>query len=187
LVIIALSALLGVGVIGTVQEVSGIQWPLTEQSSPHAINKTYGDWNGDRFYVDSLGCHIAYHTGVDIPADSGTAVRAVFNGYVTDARTFTDTLAHLSYITIARTLGGNPSWHYGHVIPCSTMTESTFVSLGDTLGFVAAFRPNLSNCHLHFYFEEVVGNLTESVCNPLDSLVPAPSQDADFAERLPGI
>ncbi|MBN1425614.1 hypothetical protein JXA88_13750, partial [Candidatus Fermentibacteria bacterium] len=179
--------------LGTAHQVFGIPWPVAPQNSAHAINKTYGDWNGYVFAIDTIPAtpthpeqylaNIRYHTGVDIPKDSGTAVLAVFGGYVTAAQTFTGNQVHLSYITIARTMAGNPSWHYGHVIPRPDLGRDSTVSSGDVLGWVAPFRPNLENCHLHFYLEEEVGNLTRSVCNPLDSLVPAPSQNVEFAPR----
>jgi len=95
LMIVAAFGIVAIGFVGTIQEVRGLPWPVAHQDSTHAINKTYGDWNGYAFHIDTLGCHITYHTGVDIPADSGTAVLAVFEGYVTGTRTFTDTLCYL--------------------------------------------------------------------------------------------
>ena len=176
--------------LGTAQLVLAIPWPIEPRNQAHSIFKTYGDWNGYGSYIDSTSvpgsyfANIAYHTAVDIPADSGTAVVAVFDGYVTDVRIMPDSLRYLSYITIARTLGGNPSWHCGHMIPDTLRFQvNSPVSLGDTLGHVTVYSPNPNKNHLHFYLEEEVGLLTRSVCNPLDSLVPAPDQDAMILNR----
>ncbi|MCU0612587.1 MAG: peptidoglycan DD-metalloendopeptidase family protein, partial [Candidatus Eisenbacteria bacterium] len=182
-----------IGLLSTARQVMGIPWPIGNQVTAWPINKTYGDWNGYVFAIDTIPAtpthpeqylaSIRYHTGVDIPADSGTAVRAVFAGYVTGVK---PAIGDTGYVTIARTLAGNPSWHYGHVMPCSTLAESTYVSFGDTLGWVAKFG-NGTNNHVHFYLEEEVGGLTRSVCNPLDSLAPTPSQDVQFFTRYPNL
>lgn len=185
--------------LGTARQVLDIPWPVAPQNTAHAINKTYGDWNGYRFSVDTIplppnppaqpetmyATNICYHTGVDIPANSGTAVLAVFDGYVRHVKRYTHPdSAYLGYVCVARTLNGNPWWDYGHVIRHDSMQAGRPISTADTLGFVAKFVDGTNN-HLHFYLEEQVGILTRSVCNPLDSVVPAPSQDVPFAQRTP--
>ncbi|MEO0189460.1 MAG: T9SS type A sorting domain-containing protein [candidate division WOR-3 bacterium] len=157
---------------------NGIPWPIAPQNASHTINKTYGDWNGFKVHPDTT---MGFHGGVDIPADSGTTVRAVIDGVVSFIRLGTE--SDSGFINIALDTLQSLAWHYGHIHPDTALRRGDSVHIGDSLGCVARFQA-FNNDHLHFQrsnndYSELTGYL-----NPLDSLSPSPSQVSYIDERL---
>ncbi len=148
-----------------------IPWPVADQDSVHAANKTYGDWNGMQVIPDTT---MGFHGGIDIPADSGDPVYAVINGVVSEFRIGTGSDTGL--INIAIDTLNSLAWSYHHVHYNTALQKGDSVHTGDSLGCVATFQGFSNNNHLHFQrsdndYSEITGYL-----NPLDSLSPSPAQ-----------
>jgi hypothetical protein len=89
---------------------NSIPWPVANQNSAHALNKTYGDWNGLKVHPDTT---LGYHGGVDIPADSGTPVYAVMDGIVSFFRIGTG--SDSGFIKIAIDTLNSLAWSYQNI------------------------------------------------------------------------
>ncbi len=143
-----------------------VKWPIIEQDSSHALNKTYGDWNSK--YVLGAG----FHTGVDIPSDTGLAVFSVVNGYIICIQKDSINNYKNGCVIIGSTMADSVGWHCGHIRPKQGINLGDIVSIGDTIGFVASFP---GDNHIHFMkSNDTTGFIGYQ--NPLDSLIPEPFQ-----------
>ncbi|MCZ6775591.1 MAG: M23 family metallopeptidase, partial [Ignavibacteria bacterium] len=121
-----------------------ISWPLGPQNQVHKIWGTYGQFCGDHF-----------HEGLDLPADSGTAVLAVQNGEIVQLKNIGT--PYFRYLSVG--IDPNPfptAWGYLHMNIANHPTQprswqvGDAVATGDTLGTITTRAGIMA--HLHFEY-----------------------------------
>lgn len=96
--------------------------------------------------------HIFEHSGIDIRAGQGTALRAAGSGYVARAKHCSSSSCY-SYVMIVHSSG--ISTVYGHMSGI-TVSEDQFVTRGDVIGYsggtpgTVGAGPFVTGAHLHF-------------------------------------
>ena len=88
---------------------AAIAWPYDNQNAEHTISCGFGQYQD----YTSKACY--YHTGIDLPASSGTDVKAPANGWVSSIQYAGDIF---DYIIMRQNQNNDDGWKvlYGHVI-----------------------------------------------------------------------
>jgi hypothetical protein len=121
-----------------------VVWPLAPQDSIHQIWGGYGQFDGEVLH---------FHEGVDLPADSGTAVLAAAPGKIVELDD--DGGGYYSLMTVSFGLGSTEEgWGYihtkigSHRVQARSWQLGDTVALGDTLGTIVGMAGIMP--HLHF-------------------------------------
>ena len=118
-----------------------MSWPVPSR----VINSTFHD-------SDYPFKRVFQHSGIDLRASQGTAVKASASGYVARARRCSSSSCY-SYVLIVHT--GNISTVYGHLSQIS-VEDDAFVNRGDIIGYsggtpgTVGAGPFVTGPHLHF-------------------------------------
>lgn len=98
-----------------------------------------------------------YHSGIDVPAPSGTPIKATKSGVVLIS---TYGSSYGNYVTIAHTDGGRSV--YAHMVSRAVSAGQT-VSQGQVIGYVGTTGSSTGN---HLHFELWMGNSSSTRVNP---------------------
>ncbi len=164
-----------------------LNWPVYPDSTDHPLSATYGMYLG--------GIPPWMHSGLDIPAPTGTPVYAVKSGYM---KTITAKFDYYSFWRIV--IGDEPgidtceAFFYAHLLfeSIPAVPFDTYIEAGTQIGTLVdwPFHEN-TNPHLHFSRIRYAGDSTQwavgqddwiFIANPLDFLDDVDS-DVPFYEN----
>ena len=133
--------------IANVPSESGYLWPLP--SSYNTLSSLYGN------RIHPITRKANKHTGIDVPAPSGTNIYAAKSGVVT---TSTYNSSYGNYVVVSHSDGS--STLYAHMVKRNATVGKT-VKQGDVIGYVGTTGSSTGN-HLH-YEVRINGNRTDPI------------------------